>query len=128
MRIGFITLAAVLLPGLAAAETRCGWYANPTPANHYLTDADATWALSLQGGNAAPGFLDLPPESFDFGSEWMNVGADGYRRGTQDYYGYGCACFEGTFGDPGRPETIRISGLRPLPLSRCEADPALPSQ
>jgi hypothetical protein len=32
-----------------AAETRCGWLQNPTPANWWLTDRDGTWTISAQG-------------------------------------------------------------------------------
>ena len=102
---------------LANEAKRCGWYANPTPGNHWLTDRDATWTLSVQGGAAAPGWLDLPPEAFAFDGRWVAVNGS---------YGYGCACVTGTFGPASKGKVIRVTALTPLPLARCEADPALP--
>lgn len=29
-----------------AAETRCGWYWNPTPGNLWLMDKDDTWTIT----------------------------------------------------------------------------------
>ena len=106
--------AALALPALA--ETRCGWMANPTPGNWWLTDRDATWTLSTQGIEPTNGWLDLPP--WDHGDEWVSINGS---------YGYGCACFEGTV-DWGTEAVTRVTSVRPLPLSRCYNDPALPGQ
>lgn len=122
----FKTLAfglALALPAqgaLAQDVMRCGWYANPTPGNHWLTDRHATWTLSTQGGAEVPGWMDLPAEAFDYEgpSRWVQ---------TNGSYGYGCACITGQFGSPASGEVIRVTGMEPLPLSRCESDPTLPA-
>lgn len=98
---------------------RCGWYANPTPGNHWLTDRDTTWTLAMQGAMSAPGWDDLPATAFDFESE------DRWVR-TNGYYGYGCACIRGRFASVASGAVIRVTGMTPLPLSRCLADPDLP--
>lgn len=36
-------------------ETRCGWFANPTPANAWLLDRHGQWTIGLQGGYQAEG-------------------------------------------------------------------------
>ncbi len=105
--------------GLVTDVKRCGWYANPTPGNHWLTDRDATWTLSTQGGPEVPGWMDLPAEAFAFeaGATWVE---------TNGSYGYGCACVTGTFGTPAEGEVLRVTDMETLPLSRCERDPNLP--
>jgi hypothetical protein len=37
------------------AETRCGWFSNPTPANASLYDRDDEWIIGVQGGHQADG-------------------------------------------------------------------------
>ncbi len=110
-------LAALgLLMGVAgaeAAERRCGWYENPTPGNHFLTDRDASWMMSAQGGFQARG-MDLVP---DFTTrEWVR---------TNGYYGYGCACMT-VVVDVRERNVLRITSVEQLPLSRCRQDRALP--
>lgn len=106
--------------GAAQEVGRCGWYANPTPGNHWLTDRDSTWVLSTQGGPEVPGWLDLPEEAFASSSAatWVE---------TNGSYGYGCACITGEFGAVETGQVLRIAKMSPLPLARCEADPALPA-
>ncbi len=117
-----LCLCLCLCAASAGAETRCGWYENPTPANHWLEDADGLWVLSVQGGGQAPGFSDLPKEAFTFEDAWVSSnGAPGFS-----YYGYGCACIEGEFSAPDK--VLSIERMEPLPLARCEADPALPAR
>lgn len=117
-----VTLMAAAVPvsGWAKDVLRCGWYQNPTPGNHFLTDADGEWVIGLQGGETAAGFDDLPAEAFAFEGRWVAV------NGYYGYYGYGCACLRGQFGPVGSEKVIRITGMKPLPLSRCQSDPALP--
>jgi len=98
-------------------EKRCGWYHNPTPANHWLVDRDGEWTLSLQGSEPVPGFQDLTTDAFDFGDAWVK---------TNGYYGYGCACIDGVFGPAGSGEVAAITRMQPIALARCERDPALP--
>ena len=121
LREQIVALTAVLSAGVPAmAESRCGWLDNPTPANYWLTDADGAWTLMVQGGAIENGFIDLPAEQFDFADEWeyRNVGS----------YGFGCACIEGDFGPVGSGEVVQVREMRPLPLAKCRADPALPER
>ena len=110
-----LAVLAALLALPAAAETRCGWLDNPTPANWFLTDRDGAWALGLQGVDLRNNWFDL--EAPDF-AEWADAGGRA---------GYGCACFEGSV-DPESGNATWIASLRPLPLSRCHNDPALPAR
>ncbi|MEF3048731.1 DUF4087 domain-containing protein [Pseudotabrizicola sp. L79] len=100
----------------AEDELRCGWYENPRPKTHFLTDADGEWTIASPGLEAK-GFADLPRASFDFGSAWVIVNGA---------YGYGCACIQGEFGPVGSGRILEVHELKPLPLSRCARDPALP--
>ncbi|MGL4666856.1 MAG: DUF4087 domain-containing protein, partial [Saezia sp.] len=43
-----ILLSCTCLAAMAA-EWRCGWLENPTPANQWLIDRDGAWTISLQG-------------------------------------------------------------------------------
>lgn len=117
--IAALGLSLLASPVVAKDVTRCGWYANPTPGNHWISDADSTWYLSTQGGPEAPGWMDLPSESFDFERP-------GYWVRTNGYYGYGCACITGRFGSFESGDVLRVTSMKALPLSKCEADPALP--
>lgn len=110
----------IILGGAAQAETRCGWYENPSASNHWLTDANDTWVLMQMGSTAAPGFFELPQEAFDFGSGWIESRNNGY--------GSACACIEGDFGPVGSGEVIHVRSMQALPLARCAADPALPKR
>jgi hypothetical protein len=91
-------------------ENRCGWYSNPTPANHWLDDRDGEWIVGVQGGHQAEG--DFP----DFeGKEWVK---------TNGYYGYGCACLV-MKADPKTREVLEIKSYKVLPLATCRKDPKL---
>jgi hypothetical protein len=116
----FLLSAALLASVPAQAETvrRCGWFANPTPANFVLRDADGNWWLQMQGSPAAPGFDAAMDKAGSFGAEWVN-------ENTADY-GYGCACVDGTFGRPGTSDVLSIKRIKVLSLAQCRADPALP--
>lgn len=110
--LALFAAAALALP--ARAETRCGWVVNPTPANWWLTDAEAEWVISLQGGEEAEGMDNLP----DFtAGEWV------VTNGAS--HGYGCACM-GVTTDRTKGRITRITSVRQLKLAKCEADPALP--
>lgn len=113
---GFLFFAAVLLtarPGAAistAAETRCGWFSNPTPANASLHDRDAEWIIGVQGGHQAEG--DWP----DFNSkQWVKTNVN---------YGYGCACMSVEV-DRETNKVLEIRSARARPLSACRRDRAL---
>lgn len=116
-RTVFLTLALwIAMP--AAAETRCGWYHNPTPGNVFLEDADGQWWFSSQGSAPVAGFEDAYTPAFD------NRLRIDYAGQVTQRYGYSCACAEGTFAAGG---ALSISDLREIPMARCEADPSLPA-
>ncbi len=115
-------LAAIALAGLmggmavaaprATPERRCGWIANPTPANWWLTDRDGEWTISMQGGYQATG-VDLP----DFSTpDWVVTNAGDH--------GYGCACLTAIF-DRKRMRVVRITAAKQRTLAQCKADKGL---
>jgi hypothetical protein len=113
-----IAAASLLMPATAQnggrlpGALRCGWYDNPTPGNHYLTDRDGQWTLSTQGSRGAPGMDNMPDMTT---GEWVR---------TNGYYGYGCACMRMSVNARTRDVT-RLYSARILPLSRCRNDRAL---
>jgi hypothetical protein len=117
--VGCMTLAVVLLvgrPGAAgaaepvAAETRCGWFSNPTPANASLHDREDEWIIGVQGGHQAEG--DWP--SFA-PKQWVE---------TNGHYGHGCACLRVRV-DRATHHVLEIESARARPLSACRRDRAL---
>jgi hypothetical protein len=107
------TMLAILLAALAqtpaGAERRCGWLANPTPANYWLTDRDGEWTISAQGGFHAEGRDEMP---------------DMTTRGwvaTNGAYGYGCACLT-VRTDRRTMRVTRLYAATPVPLRQCRAD------
>jgi hypothetical protein len=119
---GLLVLAAVALTArprtagalatlpAAAAETRCGWFSNPTPANASLHDREAEWIIGVQGGHQADG--DWP----EFGpKQWVE---------TNVHYGYGCACLTVEV-DRESNKVLKITRARARPLSACRRDKAL---
>lgn len=64
------------------------------------------------------GFMDLPEDAFFFGEEWVYLN-------DINGYGYGCGCVEGHFFDG---FAVSVEAMKPLPLARCELDPALSQQ
>jgi hypothetical protein len=117
--VGFLLLSAAALAarpgaavagGAAAAETRCGWFSNPTPANASLHDRDAEWIVGVQGGHQAEG--DWP----EFGpKQWVE---------TNVHYGYGCACLTVEV-DRESHKVLKITSARARALSTCRRDKAL---
>jgi hypothetical protein len=118
--VGFLLFAALALttrtgtagaPAPApAAETRCGWFDNPTPANASLHDREAEWIIAVQGGHQAEG--DWP----DFGpKQWVE---------TNGPHGYGCACMS-VVVDRESHHVLEIKSARARPLSACRRDKAL---
>lgn len=117
--VGFIGLAAVLLvgrPGAAGAavtvkaETRCGWFSNPTPANASLHDRDDQWIIGSQGGHQAEG-------------DWPSFGPKQWVE-TNGHYGHGCACMTVEV-DRKTHYVLEIKSARARPLSACRRDKAL---
>ena len=117
--VGLLVLAAAALTArpdaagahaASAAETRCGWFSNPTPANASLHDREAEWINGVQGGHQADG--DWP----EFGpKQWVE---------TNVHYGYGCACLTVEV-DRESGKVLKINSARARPLSTCRRDKAL---
>jgi hypothetical protein len=116
MRIAAILLtsAALLLAStsLLLAETRCGWLANPTPGNWWLTDRDGIWVIAEQGYFEARG-MDL-----------MDDISTGDYIATNGNYGYACACMDVTTDNNSR--VARLHSFRQLKMSKCTRDSGLP--
>ncbi len=108
-----IALALATAPA-AKPETRCGWIANPTPANWWLTDRDGEWVIGEQGGYQASG-ADLPDFTARRG-QWVVTNAGDH--------GYGCACLTATY-DRKAMRVLNIASARARPLAQCKADRAL---
>jgi hypothetical protein len=96
-----------------AAQNRCGWLVNPTPANFELVDRDGRWLLSSQGGYQASGIDDMPDMSV---AGWVQDNGS---------YGHGCACLKVTTNKRSMKIT-RLITSKPLPLARCTSDRTLP--
>ncbi|MFZ1699251.1 MAG: DUF4087 domain-containing protein [Pyrinomonadaceae bacterium] len=95
------------------AETRCGWFVNPTPANAWLIDADREWLIGSQGGYQADGdWPDFKP------SQWVK---------TNGYYGYGCACMKVSV-NKADDKIVEIFSSNARPLSACRKDKAIKSK
>jgi hypothetical protein len=89
------------------AETRCGWFSNPTPANASLHDRDAEWIIGVQGGYQAEGdWPEFRPK------QWIE---------TNVHYGYGCACLRVRV-DGETHRVIEIESAKARPLSACRSD------
>ena len=117
--VGFMALAALALagrPGAAGAagavkaETRCGWFSNPTPANASLHDRDDEWIIGVQGGHQAEG-------------DWPSFGPKQWVE-TNGHYGHGCACLSVEV-DRESGHVLQIKSARARPLSACRRDKAL---
>jgi hypothetical protein len=94
----------------AAAETRCGWFDNPTPANASLHDREGEWVIGVQGGHQAEG-------------DWPSFGPKQWVE-TNGHYGYGCACMSVEV-DRGSGHITEIKSARARPLSACRRDRVL---
>lgn len=92
-------------------ENRCGWYENPTPGNHWLTDKDGEWLIGAQGGFQADG--DYPPEFSD--DQWVKTNVN---------YGYGCACLR-VETNKKEMRITKVVSATAKPLSACRNDKAL---
>jgi len=94
-------------------ETRCGWFANPTPGNTWLYDREAEWTIGVQGGYQVPG--DWPWPKFKRG-QWVVTNAG--------EYGYGCACLQLRVNNQTH-EVLEIKTSRVRPLGQCRQDASL---
>jgi hypothetical protein len=103
---------AAQAPTAAKPQTRCGWIANPTPANWWLNDKAGEWTISEQGGYQATG-ADLP----DFSThDWVVTNAGDH--------GYGCACLTATY-DSKAMRVIDIKSVKQRTLRQCNVDKGL---
>ncbi|WP_294289295.1 DUF4087 domain-containing protein [uncultured Sphingomonas sp.] len=103
-------IALLLLAAAADAPAkRCGWIANPTPGNWWITDRASEWLLGAQGGYQAPG-LDTLPDLTE--REWVR---------TNGSYGYGCACLTMQV-DRRSKRVVRVLSAQQRPLKACRAD------
>jgi hypothetical protein len=94
-------------------ENRCGWYENPTPANHWLTDGTRQWIIGTQGGFQARGIERIPDLSSN-SSRWIATHPNGS-------YGYGCVCM-GVRTDRRNGRITQIHSARSVPLAQCRRD------
>ena len=97
-------------PALVQAESRCGWFDNPTPANASLHDRDGEWVIGVQGGHQAEG-------------DWPTFGPKQWVE-TNGHYGYGCACMRVKV-ERETHHVLEIESARARPLSACRKDRAL---
>lgn len=95
---------------LAAPQTRCGWWDNPSPGNVWLYDKDGEWEVAVQGGHQAEG-------------DWPEIPARQKVR-VNGNYGYGCACARVTVNTKTR-QVLHILSAQARPLAQCRADAAL---
>ena len=104
------------LPSRAPAgyENVCGWLANPTPGNWWITDREHEYTIATQGGPSAPGWDDV---SYD-------PSAHQFVR-TNGSYGYGCACAQIRV-DHRAGTVLAIRDITARPLAACRADRRLP--
>ncbi|AXA38965.1 DUF4087 domain-containing protein [Rhizobium leguminosarum] len=108
-----ITAALTIAANAQAAETRCGWIENPTPANWWLEDAENTWTIMTQGDDAGE------VQGMELISD---ISEHEYVR-TNGNYGYACACM--SVETDGKERITKILSFRQLKLAKCRADKAL---
>lgn len=108
-----ILILATILGTMSAqaVETRCGWIDNPTPANWWLTDADGTWTISVQGG------YSISDKSWDNMTKAISGQFEAYNGKN---YGRYCGCIVGTFSTENDVLTVQSSSAKPL--SACKND------
>lgn len=109
------TLLLMSMPmATLAAEKRCGWLENPTPANLWLIDAEGEWTISIQGS----GFIDQ-----DAPDRLPEIDDQEFVR-TNYNYGFSCVCLQ-VETDRSRMEITRVFSGEQLLLKQCLEDPAL---
>lgn len=98
-----------------AAERRCGWLSNPTPANWSLIDRQGEWVLGEQGGyHMSEKSQDKIPDMA--ASRWVE---------TNGSYGYGCACMT-VRSERSTMRILEIIDAKSVPLRQCRRDRRLP--
>ena len=120
LRCPFFALLAMAASATSIGQTanptpsqpslRCGWFSNPSPANVWLSDREAEWVISIQGGHEADGDWPRFTEK-----QWVS---------TNRSYGYGCACLV-VITDAESKHVQRILSSEAKPLKTCREDRAL---
>lgn len=105
-----LLLTATVARAQPGSENRCGWYENPSPANHWLTDRDRQWLIGAQGGYQARGMDRIGDSS---SGQWVSRGPGSY--------GYGCACGQ-VRTDRRNSQITNIYAWRSVPLAQCRRD------
>lgn len=109
-RLVAILAASLLTTPALAAENRCGWLQNPTPANWWLDDADGSWTIMSQGPGEGPEGMDIIPD----------ISERDYVQ-TNGNYGYACACLT-VETDDNEGSITRILAFKQLALAKCQND------
>jgi hypothetical protein len=93
------------------AQTRCGWFDNPTPGNVSLFDRDGEWVIGIQGGHQAEG-------------NWPEFGDTQWVITNSGDHGHGCACLT-VVASMHTHEVTRITSARAKDLAVCRRDRTL---
>lgn len=104
-----VAAGATVAQAQPGSENRCGWYANPTPGNHWITDRDREWLIGAQGGYQSRGINNMPDLTTN---GWVT---------TNGNYGYGCACMR-VRTDRRNSRITQIYSARAVPLAQCRRD------
>lgn len=119
-------LVLLLLAAPAHAETRCGWFDNPSPNLVDLIDADGLWSIAWPGSGTVfypTGYFEAYTGAFD---DRVRINSRGEIINDGPGYGYSCACVIGEF-DLNKGEALSIVRLTEPPIATCENDPKLPA-
>jgi len=134
LRAALPGIAAAAAPAAPAAQTRCGWYAMPTPGNLWLTDRDATWVITSQG--QALGLMrqvwircrpSIAPVRRDQRAGhrpwlWLRLSGGGHRPSKQAHHARAFGPDPGFEPVPARPVLAaadgRLSGVPTLKIMR----------
>ena len=98
-----------------AAEYRCGWIENPEPGTWWITDKDARWEISTQGG------YSVPTSSID---NLPNVIPNEYVR-ISGIYGYSCGCLSVDADKANKRITKILQKGKQVFLKQCLEDKAI---
>lgn len=111
-----LSLSLLLSFNLNAKERRCGWLENPSPANLWLIDKDATWFISAQGR------FNLDNESVDLVYDAIKNDQNFVR--TNRNHGFSCACLTVDVNQDAK-EIVKVYESTQLNLKRCLEDIAI---
>jgi len=108
-----LVICSIVSFNLHAKEMRCGWLENPSPANIWLIDKDATWFLSAQGR------FNLDHQSLDLAYEGIKNKEQFVK--TNENYGFSCACLTVDVNEDAE-EIVKVYKSTQLNLKQCLAD------